>query len=126
MIFWQACDSSSSRKKAVLQCTRARLLIRASFMMMRIFRNQKIRGKMISKLTILALQMRRRDEAMSAFDESIRLDSRNGHTHYHYGVALEAVGRADEALNALENALRLNPSVQAKRNIKRRISTLRV
>ena len=51
----------------------------------------------------------RLEEAASLFEEAIRADPYFGHAHYHLGLTLLRLGRADEAARELKEAENLLP-----------------
>jgi len=59
---------------------------------------------------VLAQQEDRYEEALSAFEQAIRLDPNYALAYYNKGVALENLKRYDEALVAYEQTIRFNPN----------------
>jgi tetratricopeptide (TPR) repeat protein len=59
---------------------------------------------------IALADMGKYDEAILAFNESIRLDPNRADSWYSKGVALYDMGKYDDSLKAYEEAIRLNPN----------------
>jgi len=62
-----------------------------------------------NRATTLAVQGRF-EEALAAFDESIRLDSRIHRAHYNRALTLEKLGRHEDAAAAYARAIQLEPT----------------
>jgi len=64
------------------------------------------------------------ESALDAYDEAIRLESKNALSHCGRGNALESLGRLEEAQRAWANALSLEPGLDwAERGLERLAQT---
>jgi tetratricopeptide (TPR) repeat protein len=65
----------------------------------------------VRKGKVLLYKLRRLEEAVAAFEQAVRHDSRDVGAHLHLGLALGEVEREREAADRLEQALRLDPTM---------------
>src|SRR5260221_210168 len=55
-------------------------------------------------------RLKRYEEAITAYDQAIRLDPNNAVTYYHKANCFQSLKRYEEALTAYDQAIRLNPN----------------
>jgi len=55
------------------------------------------------------MHIQRYSQALNAFDHAIRLDSNSALAYHNKGMVLTELGRFNEAISALNNAIRLEP-----------------
>jgi tetratricopeptide (TPR) repeat protein len=68
-------------------------------------------GEICTATAQIHLEQKDYDRAVDAYDRLLRIDDRNGAAHFNYGLALESVGRYENARTAFENAVQNSPEL---------------
>ena len=69
----------------------------------------------LDRLALLRYEQRRFEDALGLYRRLAEIDSGNAQTHANLGAALYHLGRTEEAIERLERALSIDPSLQSAR-----------